>query len=235
MKRTLNTTKSDLSVRQLAKELSLSPAQVHSLRRRGMPGTPDAARAWRRTHVTGHRAKARDALPQMRLDLDDVRHRVSKTKLPDTITEAEKIFAVLDELTTTAGQRARQLTGHESAAVDELGRRWAMLHADLLQRKMQMLDQAQTLRVRCGELIALGEVQEVVCRFLREMRQHAETMPCSMALRCNPSDPAMAQDALTEWVAGYFRKLHEFPIPPVEETSDGGQKCSVEESCGSSE
>ena len=227
MKRTPNTTSADLSVRQLGKELDLSPAQVHSLRRRGMPGTADAARAWRRTHVTGHRKKTKDVLPQMRRDLDDVRQRVSKTKLPDTISEAEKIFAVLDELTTTAGERARQLTGHESSAVDELGRRWAMLHADLLQRKMQMLDQAQTLRVRCGELIVLAEAQEIVCRFLRDMRKYAETMPYSMGLRCNPSDPTMAQAALTEWVAGYFRKLHKAPMAPVEETSDGGANSSV--------
>ncbi len=135
---------------------------------------------------------------------------------------------MLDEATETAGQRARQLTGSTTPAIDELGRRWLMLHADLLAKKMAMVEQVQALRVQSGELIVYTEAEEVMVGFLRELRAYCEVMPAAMALRCNPSDPVLAQTALTEWVQTYFAKLRQAPVCESKTPASRGQRVITE-------
>lgn len=196
-----------MSIRAQAAALQLSPAQVHKLRKRGMPADVHGAQSWRRVNMTGHRSKAQEPLPRMVRDLDKVR-RIGKTALPDTVEEAERIHHLLTEAAEAAGERARQLSGHESRSADELGRKWSLLHADLLQRKLDLLERMQQLRVQAGDLMLASEARAVFGSFLRDMRKYAETLPTTMAIRTNPTDPEMARTALQEWLDGYFHQLH---------------------------
>jgi len=70
-----------------------------------MPATLEGARAWRKVNVTRHRSKACESLPEMKRDIAAMRERMRETKLPDTLQEAERTVALLDQATETAGER----------------------------------------------------------------------------------------------------------------------------------
>jgi hypothetical protein len=178
-----------------------------------MPDTPEAARAWRKVHMTGNRAKIPKALPELKRDLTQTKARLTSSKaMPDSLSEAEAIYAELDAACKKASQRAEQLTGSKQAALDELGRRWSVVAADLLKRKLELIQQIQALRVQSGELAVFAEVQQVFVSFLRDIRQLTEAMPSSLAMRVNPTDPVFAKAALDEWLDSFFRTLHTAPI-----------------------
>lgn len=197
-----------MSIRQLAKELGLSIAQTHKLTTRGMPRDPEAARAWRRANIVDPRSKQATALPELKRDLSEVAERISIIPTrPDTLEEAEKIFLELVCACNVASARAEQLTGSKEPAVDELGRRWSLLCADLLKRKLEVIERVQALRVQAGELVVYEEAKATFVRFLQDIRRLAMSLPASMAVRCNPNDPPLAQRALEEWLRGFFRVL----------------------------
>ena len=197
-----------MSIRKLAKEIGLSVAQTHKLTKRGMPADPEAARAWRRAHITDPRSKQQTILPELRADLSSIKERISIIpERPDTLAEAEKIFLELTFACNVAASRAKQLTGSKEPAVDELGRRWSLLCADLLKRKLEVIERVQTLRVQSGELVLFAEARETFTSFLQDIRRLALSLPASMAVRCNPTDPPLAQRALDEWLRGFFRTL----------------------------
>lgn len=86
-----------------------------------------------------------------------------------------------------------------------------MLAADLLKRKLEVIERVQALRVQSGELVPYIEARDTFASFLREMRTLATAMPAAWAMRCNPVDPTMAQLALEDWIKTYFRALHQNP------------------------
>jgi hypothetical protein len=197
-----------MSYRTLAKELGLSVSQAHKLCKRGMPAHPEAARAWRRANITDPRSKQQTILPELKADLSSIRERIATIpERPDTLEEAEKIFLELVVACNVAAARAEQLTGSKEPAVDELGRRWSMLCADLLKRKLEVVERVQTLRVQSGELVVYAEARDQFVSFLQDIRRLALSLPVSMAMRCNPTDPPFAQRALEEWLRGFFRTL----------------------------
>jgi len=198
-----------MSIRQLASALDLSVGQTFNLRKRGMPADPAAARAWRSANIIGPRTKVRTKLPELSRDLSAVKkHATSLPTAPDTLEQAEKIFAELSAACETAQLRAEQLTGSPEAAVDELGRRWSLVAADLLARKLTVVEKVQALRVQSAELVPYAEVRDQFVRFLQDVRRLAESMPAAVAMRANPSDPLLAQTALEEWLEAYFRLLN---------------------------
>jgi hypothetical protein len=199
-----------ISIRKQAAAMGLSPAQVCHLRKRGMPADIEAARSWRKANIIPHRKKDAPRLPQMQDDLREVKQR-AKGELPNSLDEAERIYAELEAACQTASARAAQLTGSTAPAIDELGRRWSVVAADLLKRKLEVIERLQALRVQSGELVLFVEVRDSFVSFLRDIRQFAEAMPASMAMRCNPADPQHAQTALTDWLNGFFRHLHQNP------------------------
>jgi len=190
--------------------MELSPAQVCSLRKRGMPADIEAARSWRKANIIPHRRKDAPTLPTMQADLREAKQR-AKGELPDSLAEAERIYAELDAACQSASQRAAQLTGSTSPAIDELGRRWSVVAADLLKRKIEILERIQALQVQSGELVLYVEIRDTFVAFLREVRQLAEAMPSALANRCNPADPLFAQSALNDWRDAFFRHLHQNP------------------------
>ncbi len=190
--------------------MELSPAQICLLRKRGMPADIEAARSWRKANIIPHRNKARPKLPEMQADLREVKQR-AKGQLPESLDEAERIYSELEAACETASARAAQLTGSNEPATDELGRRWSVVASDLLRRKLEVIERLQALRVQSGELVLFVEVRDSFVSFLRDIRQFAEAMPASMAMRCNPADPQHAQTALTDWLNGFFRHLHQNP------------------------
>jgi len=197
-----------MSFRTLAKELGLSVSQAHKLCKRGMPAHPEAARAWRRAHIVDPRSKQQTILPELRADLSSIKERIAIIpERPDTLAEAEKIFLELTFACNVAASRAKQLTGSKEPAVDELGRRWSLLCADLLKRKLEVIERVQTLRVQSGELVVYAEARDQFVSFLQDIRRLALSLPASMAVRCNPTDPPLAQRALEEWLRGFFRTL----------------------------
>jgi hypothetical protein len=177
----------NMSYRTLAKELGLSVAQTHKLSKRGMPQDPEAARAWRRAHIVDPRSKQQTILPELRADLSSIKERIAIIpERPDTLAEAEKIFLELTFACNVAASRAKQLTGSKEPAVDELGRRWSLLCADLLKRKLEVIERVQTLRVQSGELVLFAEAREKFTSFLQDIRRLALSLPVSMAVPCNP-------------------------------------------------
>jgi len=198
------------SIRQQARAMELSPATVCNLRKRGMPGDIEAARAWRKANIILPRNKVRPKLPELQADLREVKQR-AKGQLPESLDEAERIYSELEAACETASARAAQLTGSSDPAIDELGRRWSVVAADLLKRKLEVIERLQALRVQSGELVLYVEVRDGFVSFLRDIRQLAETLPSAMANRCNPADPQHAQTALTDWLNGFFRHLHQNP------------------------
>lgn len=190
--------------------MELSPAQVCNLRKRGMPADIEAARSWRKANIIPHRNKVRPKLPEMQTALREAKQR-TKAKLPDSLDEAESIFTELDAASKSASARAAQLTGSTDTAIDELGRRWSVVAADLLRRKLEVVERLQALRVASGELVVFAEVRDGFISFLREVRQLAEAMPAALSNRCNPADPLLAQAALTDWLNGFFRHLYQNP------------------------
>lgn len=173
-----------------------------------MPADIEAAQSWRKANIT--RAKTKTTLPEMQAALREVKER-ARGELPESLAEAERIYSDLEAATQTARSRAAQLTGSTEPAIDELGRRWSLLAADLLARKLAVTERIQALRVQSGELVSYVEVRDTFAAFLREMRTLATAMPAAWAMRCNPSDPTMAQLALEEWLRTYFRALHQNP------------------------
>jgi hypothetical protein len=208
------------SIRQQARALKLSPAQVHTLRRRGMPAAIEAARAWRKANICALKGKTATQLPQLSEDLREAKQR-TKGGLPDSLAEAEGIFRDLETATETATARAAQLTGNSSPAIDELGRRWSVVAADLLKRKLEVIERVQALRVQSGELVVYAEMRDTFTSFLKEVRTLASTMPAAMAMRCNPVDPQLAQAALEDWLKGFFRQLHQHPAKADAGESEG--------------
>lgn len=203
-----------MSIRQQAAAMGLSPAQVCNLRQRGMPTEIESARAWRRANISVIRGKASAKLPEMQSGLREAK-QTTKGKLPDSLGEAEGIFRELEAAAKVASTRAAQLTGSTDPAIDELGRRWAVVAADLLKRKLEVIERVQALRVQSGELVVFAEARETFIRFLQDVRRFAEAMPGALAMRCNPSDPQLAQAALEDWIKGYFRVLHQAPEAPA--------------------
>ena len=205
-----------ISIRQQAAALGLSPAQVCNLRKRGMPSEIESARAWRRANISTLRGKTAVQLPEMQTAWSEVKE-TAKGKLPDSLSEAESIFRELEAATQTASARAAQLTGNTDPAIDELGRRWSLLASDLLKRKLEVIERVQALRVQSGELVLFAEARETFVAFLKDVRRLADAMPGALAMRCNPVDPALAQASLEDWLRGFFRQLHQAPIPKAGE------------------
>jgi hypothetical protein len=198
-----------MSIRQLAAAIGLSIARTHTLVKKGMPTEPEAAKAWRKANIGGTRSKVSMQLPELARDFSQVKERIEYIpQLPNSLEEAEKIFLELSVACNIAAARAQSLTGSSEPAIDELGRRWSLLAADLLRRKLEVVEKVQQLRLQSGELVVYAEVRDKFVGFLHEVRRLAMAMPASMAMRCNPNDPPFAQRALEEWLRGYFRLLN---------------------------
>ncbi len=198
-----------MSIRQLAAAIGLSIARTHTLVKKGMPTEPEAAKAWRKANIGGNRTKVSTQLPELVRDLSEVKERIDYIpRLPDTLAEAEKIFLELSAACIIATNRAETLTGSTDPAVDELGRRWSLLAADLLKRKLEVIERVQALRIQSGELVEYAVARDQFVAFLKDIRRLALSMPASMAMRVNPTDPPFAQRALEEWLRGFFRVLN---------------------------
>ena len=68
--------------------------------------------------------------------------------------------------------------------------------ADLLAAKVAEME---------GRLIPVGEVEILINEYGTPIREAWLTLPKTMATRCNPTDPEIAEKALSEWVAGALR------------------------------
>ena len=75
-----------------------------------------------------------------------------------------------------------------------------------------------------GDLVAVEAVKELVAATFGPVRQALLSLPSSLAVRCNPSDPAMARAALEEWCDSFMRTVRERIVPAAMKRKAGGQR-----------
>ena len=66
--------------------------------------------------------------------------------------------------------------------------------------------------MRRRELVTLAEAEELFGRHLQAIRMVLKNMPSRLAARCNPSDPALAKQALNEAMESVFKRLNNWEV-----------------------
>jgi len=66
--------------------------------------------------------------------------------------------------------------------------------------------------MRRRELVTLAEAKELFGRHLQAVRLALKNMPTRLAARCNPSDPALSKQVLSEAIEGVFKQLNKWEV-----------------------
>lgn len=121
-----------------------------------------------------------------------------------TIYEASREFAV-DRRTLTRGLAERGITVkpgakytikqlHDAIAGDLEYEKTRLTRADADLREMDKLEKKHIL-------VPLSEVADIVNPILLTVRQRLNNLAAECGIRCNPTDPALAEQQLNDWVA----------------------------------
>jgi hypothetical protein len=72
-------------------------------------------------------------------------------------------------------------------------------------------------REKQRELVSLTEVQKMIFESFQPIRDQMNALPSQAASRCNPTDPALARQALEEWLRTVLPLIrNELPKPAVD-------------------
>jgi len=177
-----------MSQTQIAKALGISQPAVAQLVKRGMPtDSVEAAKNWRATHV-GHRRTGRKSQPSVPVGLIP-----SGDHPPD--------LAVSDQLRNIAIEDFKNATTiQDRAAASRIVKDTEDAHET---RKRDL--------VRCeqeaGNLMHRDQVQGVIAEEAGQLRSLLEAMPGAVAQSANPSDPDLAQAAISDYLEQIFSTL----------------------------
>jgi hypothetical protein len=182
-----------MTTRELAAALGRSHQTVAKDVRAGMPSdSPEAAQSWRRANRRARIDTATTRRPAG--GKPDKPSGVVHTKLPTYdpaggVTELERLQAIVIRCMEAAEQ---------SASTAELAAANRALKEARDTVRIAKRDMAET-EIEAGNLIRRDDVLAVFNEFLGKARALVESMPQELAAQCNPSDPQLSANVMTDW------------------------------------
>ena len=177
------------------RRLDLAEVQAWALHRRRGPELRHLAKAEREARTDAKPATA-DPVAQTRAELASI---AAALEHPEGITGAIQRLQAMEKSAFKLFADAHQ-TGNPEA---ELTR--AKLHSDICGHLLK----AESLRDTTAELDAKlwGKCRQALSDWAEPVKSVLETMPRSLASRCNPTDAPHAQRALKDWLDGTLYPL----------------------------
>jgi hypothetical protein len=182
-----------MTTRELAAALGRSHQTVAKDVRAGMPtDSPEAAQSWRRANRRARIDTATTRRPAG--GKPDKPSGVVHTKLPTYdpaggVAELERLQAIVIRCMEAAEQ---------SASTAELAAANRALKEARDTVRIAKRDMAET-EIEAGNLIRRDDVLAVFNEFLGKARALVESMPQELAAQCNPSDPQLSANVMTDW------------------------------------
>jgi hypothetical protein len=182
-----------MTTRELAAALGRSHVTVAKDIRAGMPAdSPEAAQSWRRANRRARIDSATTRRPAG--GKPDKPSGVVHTKLPTYDPEGgpqelERLQAIVIRCMEAAEQ---------SASTAELAAANRALKEARDTVRIAKRDMAET-EIEAGNLIRRDDVLAVFNEFLGKARALVESMPQELAAQCNPSDPQLSANVMTDW------------------------------------
>jgi hypothetical protein len=182
-----------MTTRELAAALGRSHVTVAKDIRAGMPSdSPEAAQSWRRANRRARIDSATTRRPAG--GKPDKPSGVVHTKLPTYDPEGgpqelERLQAIVIRCMEAAEQ---------SASTAELAAANRALKEARDTVRIAKRDMAET-EIEAGNLIRRDDVLAVFNEFWGKARALVESMPQELAAQCNPSDPQLSANVMTDW------------------------------------
>jgi hypothetical protein len=182
-----------MTTRELATKLGVSHVTVTKDAKAGMPmDSPEAAKAWRRANRRARIDTATTRRPAG--GKPDKPSNIVHTKLPaydpaGGVAELERLQAIVIRCMEAAEQ---------SASTAELAAANRALKEARDTVRIAKRDMAET-EIEAGNLIRRDDVLSVFNEFLGKARALVESMPQELAAQCNPSDPQLSANIMTDW------------------------------------
>lgn len=190
---------------EIAQAWGCSRQAVAKWVKKGMPiSSLEAATSWRLGH--GQRSARVKLLPTVSapepVDVDDCSATVSTidTESPEAVRDrarkAERIaYALFQERV-----RAKDLDGMNAAL-----KGYATARAGRAGAEMDFIKHQEAKNV----LVDREKVMAINLRRINALKEHLLSLPDALAKRCNPSDPSLAAEMLSEWVERTLRTVSE--------------------------
>jgi hypothetical protein len=194
-----------MTTRELAAALGRSHQTVAKDIRAGMPtDSAEAAQAWR----TANRRHRIDTATTRRPagGKPDKPSRIVHTKLPTYdpaggVAELERLQAIVIRCMEAA---------EGSASTAELAAANRALKEARDTVRIAKRDMAETQIEACN-LIRRDDVVTVVNEFMGKARALVEAMPQELAAQCNPSDPQLSANIMTDWASNKYMETMSRP------------------------
>ena len=193
-----------ITIAATAQLLGCSVRQVSTFAKEGLPHTkdrrgrlkfdPEQARQWRISHSHGGNILAAPPVT--------TGPTPTPSAVPAAINTAPGLPAAIVRLQEI---ELRAFTDYVKAlkAGDVLAQRAAMrLHGESVKRLIEGF--SETIRREQIKAEVWQEARQAIGDFHQNMRSLLDHMPRSLAQRCNPADPAMAEAVLSEWLQSQF-------------------------------
>lgn len=195
-----------MTTRELAAALGRSHQTIAKDIRAGMPtDSPEAAKAWRRANRRGRIDAATTRRPAG--GKPEKPSRTIHTKLPTYdpqggAQELERLQAIVIRCMEAA---------EGAASTAELAAANRALKEARDTVRIAKRDMAETEIEACN-LIRRDDVVTVVNEFLGKARALVEAMPQELAAQCNPSDPQLSANVMTDWSSNkYMETMSRLP------------------------
>jgi hypothetical protein len=182
-----------MGYRKLSEQLGVGIATIARDAKDGMPtDSPEAAQAWRRANRRARIDSATTRRPAG--GKPDKPSGAVHTKLPTYDPEGgpqelERLQAIVIRCMEAAEQ---------SASTAELAAANRALKEARDTVRIAKRDMAET-EIEAGNLIRRDDVLAVFNEFLGKARALVESMPQELAAQCNPSDPQLSANVMTDW------------------------------------
>jgi hypothetical protein len=182
-----------MGYRKLSEQLGVGIATIARDAKDGMPtDSPEAAQSWRRANRRARIDSATTRRPAG--GKPDKPSGVVHTKLPTYDPEGgpqelERLQAIVIRCMEAAEQ---------SASTAELAAANRALKEARDTVRIAKRDMAET-EIEAGNLIRRDDVLAVFNEFLGKARALVESMPQELAAQCNPSDPQLSANVMTDW------------------------------------
>jgi hypothetical protein len=194
-----------MSYRTLSEQLGIAVSTIAKDAKAGMPtDSPEAAKAWRRENRRPRIDTATTRRPAGGKPLKP--SRTVYTKLPaydpaGGVAELERLQAIVIRCMEAA---------EGSASTAELAAANRALKEARDTVRIAKRDMAETQIEACN-LIRRDDVVAVVSEFMGKARALVEAMPQELAAQCNPSDPQLSANIMTDWASNKYMETMSRP------------------------
>ena len=191
--------------RKLSEQLGVGIATIARDAKDGMPtDSPEAAKAWRRANRRGRIDTATTRRPAG--GKPDKPSRIVHAKLPTYNPQGGA--QELDRLQAIVIRCMEAAEGAASTAELAAANRALKEARDTV--RIAKRDMAETEIEACN-LIRRDDVVTVVNEFLGKARALVEAMPQELAAQCNPSDPQLSANVMTDWASSKYMETMSRP------------------------